>query len=305
VKNSVLALVLFAGGCAMPQQQDHPGGGNDLATLSGVGGSGGDDLAVQDAGPPPEGADLAHEPGADLAAPAPIPDLAMPAPVPDLAKPAPIPDLATPPPPDMATLCTPNTPSSTCGLFPQCGCGPGQMCNNEDDTGKSLCSVAGTTPPFGACNPTTNGDGVCVAGTTCVQGSCVPFCNGTCSNGVCLGVTNGSGTPIPGMQVCSLNCDPLNPNTAAGSYGACGTGVSCVPRSDGNTVCVSPTKGSAKQDDVCSVDADCAPGFACKGTGYCSKYCKIGVAGQCASPLTCRAFSPKVYAGTIQFGYCY
>jgi len=165
VKNSVLALVLFAGGCALPQQQDRIGnGGNDLATLSGVGGSGGDDLAVAvaDAGPPPEGADLA---GADLATTVPVPDLATPVPVPDLATPPPIPDLATPPPPppDMSQ-CTHNTPSSTCSLFPQCGCAPGQMCNIQDETGKSLCGVSGVTPPFGACNPNTNGDGVCVAG---------------------------------------------------------------------------------------------------------------------------------------------
>jgi hypothetical protein len=299
VKNSVLILFFtVAAGCATPMMQPAVGGA-DLAPLSGVGGSGGGDgdMAI-DVGrmePPPEGADLSTGAGADLAV-ALIPDMAQP-PTPDMAQP-PIPDMAQP-------LCVHNTPSSTCGVFPQCGCNAGQMCNIEDANGKALCSVAGTTPPYGACGPNDNGDGTCVAGTTCVNGTCMPFCggNGDCSNGVCVGVTSG-GTAIPGMQVCTLNCDPQNPSTASGSYGACGSGTRCMPSTDRNTYCESPTKAAGTQDKACNDDSGCAPGFTCQGAGYCSKYCKVGVSGQCAG-TTCYAFSPKQYAGTIQFGYCY
>jgi hypothetical protein len=246
--------------------------------------------------------DLAMSEPPDLSMSEP-PDLAKSTP-PDLTMPPPPPDLATPP--DM-TQCKHNTPSSTCGTFPQCGCPAGQMCSVQDTTGKALCVVAGTTPPFGACTTDSN----CSIGTACVDGTCTPYCdtNTDCDNGVCVGVQSGT-TPIPGMNVCTLNCDPQNPNMAAGSFGACGAATSCVPgpAPGGNTYCESPTKASGTQDKACNDYKGCAPGFTCQDAGlglYCSKYCKVGVTGQCPSGTSCYAFSPKLYAGTTQYGYCY
>jgi hypothetical protein len=298
VKNSVLALLLVAAGCAEPQQQQHT---TDLATVSGVGGGGGGDMAVGDAGEDhPSGGDDLSMSDSDLSMTMP-PDMAVPPPPPDMATPR---DLATPP--DM-TECKHNTTTSTCGLFPQCGCAAGQMCNVQDGTGKALCEVAGTTPPFGTCTGT--GAGTCAAGTTCVNGVCSPYCgtNTDCPNGVCVQVGTGPTTPIPGVKVCTLNCDPLHPNTAAGSYGACGTGASCVPRSDHNTVCASPTKASGTQDASCSKTSDCAPGFTCESVGwggtYCSAYCRS--TADCTGNTQCRVPSTRVYDSASEIGFCY
>jgi hypothetical protein len=312
VKIRVLAFSLVAAACAAPQEQPPDNAARpDLAPGIGIGGNGGGDMAVIE---PPVDVDMSAMAGADLAGMTTPPDLSVPLPPPDLSVPPPPPDLATPPP-DLA-MCVKTTPTSTCSVFPQCGCASGQMCNTEDEsTGKALCAQAGTTPVASGC--TGNGDGICVAGSTCFNGACDSYCSTTADcppDTVCLGTTGASGNPVPGRSVCTVHCNPLDPQSATGGYSPCGPAINCLAAADGNPghfYCAGPTKATGTQDKSCNSGSTtaCAPSFVCATDGissyYCSKQCRRGVSGDCTSGHTCTSFGTKVYSGTQEIGFCW
>jgi hypothetical protein len=225
-------------------------------------------------------------------------------------------DMAQPlPPPDMA-VCSPlNVPTSTCAIFPQCGCTGGKNCNVEDTTsGQASCAAAGTTPDWNNCSG--NCDSQCGVGRTCVDGVCSPFCGAVsdCPGSYrdCFQVVNGSSQNIPGMKVCSSFCDPTNPQNNSGGYMACGPNVNCYPGSDHIPYCLGPagtgTQGKSCATNSASDPSKCAPGYACVGLGLnlyqCQKFCAVGGANTCSSSTSCSSFQTKVYAGGQEIGGC-
>ncbi len=234
---------------------------------------------------------------------------------------APPADMAMAPPADMAmAACTPlNVPTSLCAIFPQCGCAGGQNCNVEDTTtGKAQCAPVGTTGDYNNC--TGNGDSQCAKGRTCVNGVCMPFCGTTtdCPGAYrgCFGVNNAGGTAIPGMNVCTQFCDPVNPTSSTGGFSPCGPNVACEPNSAANgriSTCLGPTTASGTQGADCSNGSNpdqtkCAPGYGCVSifsTFFeCERFCDVGVSGGCPSSTSCGSFSTKQYAGAQEIGSC-
>ncbi|MDB4966467.1 MAG: hypothetical protein JWN44_2156 [Myxococcales bacterium] len=327
MKIRALAVVLVAAGCASPQSADTHGslnpdlagfgvGGNDAEDMAGGGGGGGGGTAGSGGGGGGGaggggGGGAGGGGGGGMAA-----DMSMPA------------DMAQPPadmaqgPADMAVACVLNVPTSQCGIFPQCGCVGGQNCNVENTTsGQAMCVAAGATPDWNNC--TGNGDAQCAKGSTCVDGVCSPFCGavGDCPGAYrdCFQVVNSTQANIPGMKVCSLFCDPTNPQNSAGGYAACGPNVNCFPGADRISYCLGPTTASGVQNTNCKVgtagdNSKCAPGLACVhetifGSEFytCYKFCKVGVANECSglgSGVACRAFATKQYAGGQEIGSC-
>ena len=236
------------------------------------------------------------------------------APIPDMATPL---DMATPIGPDMAQpICTLNVPTSTCGIFPQCGC-TAQNCNVEDTTtGKAQCAAAGTTPDWNNCSG--NGDSQCTIGRSCVDGVCSPFCStaADCPGSYrdCFQVDNSTSTAIPGMKVCSSFCDPTNPQNATGGYMACGPNVNCYPGPDRIPYCVGPTTASGTQGESCATggaadSTKCAPGYRLRqprrpSSSSASSFCPVGGTSNCTGGTTCSSFSTKQYAGGQEIGGC-
>ena len=291
MKTFAVAFVLVAAGCAVPQNPagDPLGGaGGDLAGL-GTGGNGGDiDLAVVE--------DLATAP-ADMAHAAP-----------DLAR---GPDM-TMPPPDMTPACTPPA-GSVCVVYPQCGCAAGQSCDITSANGNAVCAAAGTTPNWNSCS----GAGQCQKGSTCLNGVCTPFCanlgtpSADCGGDTeCYQVQDGTKDPpvdIPNKKVCTRNCDPTNPQNATG-YSPCGPGVNCLPDTDHYAWCIGATASGTQGKDCTNDGTKCAPGYACAvdvfGAGTCYKMCHVGKSGECPSSTSCGSFGTKLYAGSVEIGYC-
>ncbi len=307
MKTAVVVVVLVAVGCASPQNASKPGIGTVRPDLAGVGtgGKGDGDVDLGSGGGGSGGAP-------DLAQPAAPPDLAMTTP-PDLAQPAAPPDLAT-------AACVKNVPSSTCGIFPQCGCPAGQNCNVENTgTGQALCAPPGATPNWNNC--TGNGDNQCPVGSSCVDGVCSPFCsaNADCpgANRECVQVVDGNNNNIPGFKVCTLYCDPSSPQTATGGYAACGPNTHCFPATDHDPFCLGPAAASGGAQGANCADATglnpdqskCAAPFACVssspiGPFTCYHYCHVGATGQCSGMGSCNSFGTKLYSGAQEIGYC-
>ncbi len=181
-------------------------------------------------------------------------------------------------------------------------------------TGATSCVASGNTPPNYAC--TGNGSGQCQAGYTCVDGNCTLMCDPTgaaCPGqySQCGGVSSG-GTPIPGLYTCSHTCNPVNPGTASGPYGACGPGVNCFPSTNGSSSCVGPsgsgTQGSACDDVNLNPDqTKCATGYVCLTDSYyfnnCYRFCNVATQN-CPSPYYCYSFGTQEYAASSEVGYC-
>jgi hypothetical protein len=309
---AVAALLVAAAGCASPTNPGKPlvgaNGSPDLAT-DGTGGNGFADLG---AGGGSGSDDLAQTAPADLAQP--LADLAQP--------PA---DLAQPPAdlarlPDLAMACTPPA-ASACVVFPQCGCSATQSCDITDTSGNMVCVATGTTANWNLCT----GSGQCRKGSSCVHGVCTPFCanvgapSADCAGGnECYQLQDASQSPavnIPNDKVCTLNCDPVNPQNATGGYAPCGAGVNCYPDTDHYAWCLGPTTAAGTQGvdctdtsslaanpSLCAVGYYCVPGSTFGGTCY--KTCHKAQTGECPGSTACTSFSTKQYAGSLEIGYC-
>jgi hypothetical protein len=325
VKTVFAVVVVAIAGCASPQNatNDPLGGGSPDLAGDGTGGNGSPDLAMGGgggggggaggggggAGAGGGGGGGAGGGGGGGA----VQDLAMPA------------DMSMPVSTDMAMACTPvlNVPSSTCGIFPQCGCTGTQNCNVENTTtGQASCAPSGATGDYNNCSG--NGDSQCAKGRSCVNGVCMPFCGTTsdCPGAyrACVGVNNMSNAAIPGMNVCTQFCDPVSPQSSTGGFSPCGPNVACEPNTAANgrvSTCLGPTTASGTQGADCTTnntydDTKCAPGYGCTGltifgtTIYeCLHFCDVGAStGQCPSSTSCGSFTTKLYAGAQEIGVC-
>jgi hypothetical protein len=203
--------------------------------------------------------------------------------------------------------CTPPVAGGLCDTFPQCGCPNGQACDVVTVAGITQCVVAGNVPPYNACDGTNT---KCQAGYACVGGACKSFCDtpATCNGSDCLQVTYdnaGTPTPIPGMKICSKQCALENPGAA------CGPTLGCFisDQAAGKTDCATGGLGIGAVNCTAvpaTPSSTCAPAYVCLTSGECRKWCRVGVAGDCAAGKSCTAFAApnQIFIGPTEYGVC-
>ncbi len=201
--------------------------------------------------------------------------------------------------------------SGVCGenpcklVAPQCGCAGGEMCMT-DGMGGRVCITAGTT----AIGQTCVNSNDCAPGSMCVKTAtnvamCMEFCatDATCTapGGLCATKLNdGSSGQVPGVTLCSENCDPLMNTGCSVSGSACHIFKESAGLMRHYTNCSG--SGTGMQGAACTNDEQCAPTFSCinAGTKKCLKYCKVGGVA-CPGGLTCASIG--VIGGT-EYGAC-
>jgi hypothetical protein len=210
-----------------------------------------------------------------------------------------------------------------CDPLSQCGCPAPYACRVDQhlDGEVSACQFYGDSGPWGSCDQTRD----CPPGYGCFSsGACQKYCLKT---GDCEGVDpyrkcqlyDGS-SPLPGTRlpplepygVCNRLCDPANPQSDAGDYQACGSGMHCDPSVTGETECdewFDPTRG-VDPGAPCLADRECPAGYACRempsGAGsdageVCLRWCHVGGVG---CPAGSRCVSDGDYAGSQALGFC-
>ncbi len=191
-------------------------------------------------------------------------------------------------------------------VLPQCGCLGGEMCTIDGSPeGTRVCVPEGSVPIGGACSGSN-----CSAGSLCVatagmKSTCRKFCsmdtNCTAPGGLCVTKLNdGSSGQIPGVTLCSDNCDPTTNVGCSVAGMSCQIGKESTGQLRTFTQCTGA--GSGTQGASCTNAANCAPMFGCfnVGTSQCVRYCKIGGA-VCPGGLTCNTVG-KV--GSTEYGVC-
>jgi hypothetical protein len=326
VKSKFLVLALIISGCAAGGRTgstDGGGGGGDPDLAGGH-----VDLARIDTA---SAADMTGQPQPDMTV-TPQPDMAV-TPQPDMTV-TPQPDM-TMSPADMATsqpdlnMCVPPVAGGTCDTWVQCGCMAGEACQVSDlTTGRTLCTTAGSTNPY---TPCTN-NASCKAGYACVDSVCKQHCNGPTdcggANRICGQVTY-MGSVVPGFNICSRLCDPVNPTLDDATYDPCGANATCYPgpaTQNKASDCIGTITTNGVQGDDCSSIGGsapnyrlCSPGYICLGDdptgvfpfiGSCYKFCHNPVSpaatnADCAAGLKCYKFGGSLqYAGAVEIGYC-
>ena len=205
-----------------------------------------------------------------------------------------------------------NSSSPACQVAPQSGC-PGGACDldlTRLDVGGTTCrTIVNAGTELSSCTSLSD----CAAGYLCLGNSCTRYCagDGDCSapGGKCVVTLNTNGNvPIPGISLCSPNCNPL---TAAGCPTGSGCGVYLA--TDGvrrYTSCHAASTGT--QGSACTSDLDCGPGFGCisfttNGTAtlQCMQFC-LTTAPVCPTGTTnCLALNPAAIVGSSNYGICH
>jgi len=210
--------------------------------------------------------------------------------------------------------CTAECMESPCRLVsPQCGCAAEQACYLSGST--RACTTEGGSALGTPCT----GAAGCVAGGACLGVSadaavsltqCYPHCDSDtdCSSGSLCSDVRDSTTmmPIPGVGVCSSNCDLR-------SSSGCATGARChVFQEEAGamrwyTDCVGP-QGTGGQGAACTNLLDCQPGFLCAGAAgasRCLRWCTSpGLSSGCGSLETCFGFMTPITIRGTTYGVC-
>ena len=198
-------------------------------------------------------------------------------------------------------------PEMPCKLVsPQCGCAAGEMCTIDGTAaGTHVCVAAGSVPIGGQC---TGPD--CAAGSLCVKtnttiSTCMKYCstdsNCTAPGGLCIiGLNDGSSGQIPGVTLCTENCDP----TTNSGCSVAGTSCQLAQESMGQMRYLTRCSGAGTgtQGASCTTDDNCAPMYGCfnAGTTQCLKYCKVG-GTPCPGGATCNSLGT---IGATEYGAC-
>ncbi|MDB4941776.1 MAG: hypothetical protein JWP97_1310 [Labilithrix sp.] len=197
--------------------------------------------------------------------------------------------------PDTGAACKAVPPNDKCGLDPQCGCGSNETCDVTNDTnGATSCVTAGAATVGRPCFQT----GDCIAGLACVFGACRPYCGTALSKctvagtSLCVAVLDGADKPITNKNVCTINCDPMNPAGVCGTNACHWFDTYYAPEkvTDCNYGGTTPALGT------CVDTSDCQPGYACidhpsSKIGFeCEKWCRVGQDSDCdqASGFRCK-----------------
>lgn len=192
-----------------------------------------------------------------------------------------------------------------CTTLPQCGCGTGQACDVVDLAGTTSCVLDKGLAAGVACGELFAG---CGAGLTCVNGACKKFCRSTrgcAADGLCFQVmyqADGGGIGVPGLKVCTDQCDYMKPEAS------CGPGTACYPHGDadsGYSECMAAGNSYAG----CAINEDCAAGLACGEDKRCHPWCRRDTVADCPPPQRCIAIKVGqqpvfYYLGDEAYGVC-
>lgn len=193
---------------------------------------------------------------------------------------------------ESAETCETVPPNDRCGLAPQCGCGPNETCDvTTESTGATSCVTAGSATLGRPCLQT----GDCVVGLTCQYGACRPYCDtprtkcGAPGTDLCVEVPDDQGKPIANLTVCTIACDPREPQAVCGTNACHWFATFYAPHkvSDCNF------GGPKKVLEPCESDSECQPGLVCidhpsNSIGKeCERWCRLGQAGDCPNGFSC------------------
>ncbi|MFH1434624.1 MAG: hypothetical protein ABIJ56_02795 [Pseudomonadota bacterium] len=203
---------------------------------------------------------------------------------------------------------------SPCCLYPNGGCGAGLKCSLDQETTARACLPAGT----GTKGSTCLSDEECAAGYICLgtndagtTAACYPYCaaDANCpgDGSICFPLSAG-GTPVPGANCCSYDCNLVSSSGCPAGYGcdlyAWDRDSDTVPEVT-FTDCNGDV-GYGTQDSSCFAEADCAAGLACFGETMCLAWCySPGGMSTCTGGTTCTAFDTPAVVGSQEVGYCY
>jgi hypothetical protein len=202
---------------------------------------------------------------------------------------------------DFGRCICPTTSGIGCDLATDCGCDPGTTCGLSSlDPPSAECVPVAANPaqPYALCDSSD----ACPALHTCIRGVCAQRCvdAADCEGAPCIALGDVQDPPIPGLNVCSRNCDPVSPVAPRAGLGACGAGAQCFPFESGSECALA---GSTPLRAPCDDFADCLPGLFCDGSGQCLAWCDVA-AGDCTAPEVCSAFSPPLILGEHNWGSC-
>jgi hypothetical protein len=153
---------------------------------------------------------------------------------------------------------------------------------------------------------------ICVNTTPSIN-TCSKFCDSdadcTAPGGLCIiGLNDANMNPIPGVTLCTENCDPTT------NLGCPVGGTSCqVAQENGGqmrflTHCTA--SGASQQGATCASSADCAPKFNCYQTSdapvvkQCLKNCKASAPNGCPAGTACLFFTTPEVIGNEEYGAC-
>ncbi|MBW2528412.1 MAG: hypothetical protein JRI23_29825 [Deltaproteobacteria bacterium] len=189
---------------------------------------------------------------------------------------------------------------TSCSLWPEGAdsCPESQKCTVvNESTGQTQCVPAGAVPSWARCAT----DADCQSRLWCDHGSgvCKPICQseGQCPAGAsCVQANAPGGGAIPGLQICTAYCDPLNPLSCNQSNGT----TNCLYGNLGFDCFASGTSGLLAG---CSGFLSCGPPNTCH-LGLCRPWCDT-LLGSCTFPLlTCYGYSPPIFYDGVEVGYC-
>lgn len=216
-------------------------------------------------------------------------------------------------------------PTAPCDLYAQCGCTSPLVCDldftdlvgnscravNMAGTETSSC-VQGGTPSPSYCA----GGYVCLGGAT--DASCERYCDASSDcgqpRGQCVIQVTNNNVPIPNVQVCSSNCNPLN--SAAGpcppGQGKCGffTVNNALTGNVARDVVQCTAPGAGAHGAACTNDTTCSADTLCttvNALSRCRRVCNRTTGGsECASVAgtTCIGFNPALTIGGTEYGVC-
>mgnify|MGYP007059417401 CR=1 FL=1 len=213
--------------------------------------------------------------------------------------------------PGATTSTGPGCSEQPCKLgVPQCGCAADEQCSVGADDERA-CEAAGTVGWGQSCN----GGLACAPGFLCAgyandKLSCAKFCNGDSDceapGGLCAINLNGQNNqPIPGVTLCSQNCNLVTNSGCQVSGTSCQLGLR---DQDPFTLCA--PSGTGVYQTLCADNAECAAGHVCLPTtnndDRCFQWCQNG--GGCPNGLTCQTLEVSagvpLTIGGVTFGAC-
>lgn len=187
------------------------------------------------------------------------------------------------------------------------------MCSAS--TNGRYCEPSGNVALGQVCDANTK----CAPGGLCLKtGASVSTCMAYCASdadcqapgGLCaIQLVDASGNPIPGLTVCSENCDPVKMTGCP----VAGTGCQIYREQAGSmafyTSCTGA--GSKSQGAACTGAADCATGYGCftidaQGTKQCLRWCDVA-APSCPAGTSCASLKNNgadLQIGNTKYGAC-
>ena len=208
-----------------------------------------------------------------------------------------------------------------CSILPQCGCDDTPVtpvCDldfSQLATGATACR---TDTAHGDETTTCTRPSTCGAEHVCV-GRCAKYCDDDddCAGpgGLCILPILFQNQPIPGVKICTTDCDPARADNAT-----CPAGWAChlFREADGDrrwlTNCEPAPAQGGDLGDACTASNTCKPGLDCFSDGNGGRACFANCrcpGGDCSQGVcpagtgTCHSYSPPALIGPDAIGRCF